>query len=190
MKKLFLFLLCLVLSVPSIAKTDIQAGTVFPTPRPLPDFNLIDSNQRPFTHKQFEGKWTLAFFGFTRCGSICPRVMTSLKDIYANLNGYQPLPQVALISVDPERDTPEQMNKYVISFNPAFIGVTGNPVEISKLAKSMNVMYMKVKQKDDGYTVEHSGAILLINPQGKLAAIFTMPHDAKAIAKDYQTITG
>jgi protein SCO1/2 len=190
--RLIILLCCLLMPALTLAsKTpQTQVGTVLSPPRAIVPFELTDNKNKPFANQQFIGKWSFVFFGFTRCAMICPPTMTMLGKMYQELekDKANPMPQVILVSVDPERDTPENMNNYVISFNPNFIGLTGSPAETEKLAKQMSVLYMKVTQQGTE-TIDHSGAILLINPEGKLHTVFSTPHDYKIIAKDYQMIT-
>ncbi|MFU8797375.1 MAG: SCO family protein [Gammaproteobacteria bacterium] len=188
MKTILLFI-CLFISAVSFAAPNTQVGTVLTPPRFIQPFELIDQEDKPFTKKQLAGHWSFLFFGFTRCTMICPPTMSMLSQMYDYLEKDKttPLPQVILVSVDPENDMPLDMQKFVTSFNPNFIGLTGIPENITHFASQLNILYMKVKQKGTE-TIDHSGTILLVNPKGELAAVFSMPHDPKIIAKDYQAI--
>lgn len=152
-------------------------------------FQLTDSNDRPFTNLSLQGHWTFLFFGFTNCQSICPITMTLLNNVYQIL--YQeeqnPMPDVVMITIDPDNDTPSRMHDYVTSFNPHFQGATGDKQQIQQLASSLNVVYMRVKTSN-GYTFDHSGSLMLIDPSGRLIALFTPPLDAKSVAEDYANI--
>lgn len=167
-------------------------GTLLPIARNISDFSLMNHLAQPFTTQSLKGKWTFMFFGFTSCPEICPATMTNLAKLYQLLEQRHAriLPQVALVSVDPERDTPEQMKKYISSFNTKFVGVTGNQNAIDRLANEVGVAYMKVAKQtgsDDSadYDIEHSGTLMLFNPEGKLQGFFTTPHDMEKIANDY-----
>ena len=168
-------------------------ATYFPQPRPVTDFSLIDDDNHAFSQKDLAGHWTLMFFGFTHCPYMCPTTMTELKKSYATIEKTPSLakPQILMVSVDPDRDSVKEMHRYVKKYNQAFRGATGTQQQIDKLAHDMSVLYMKVKTdtgvKND-YTINHSGAIMLINPQGELAAVFNMPHEATEIEKDYAYI--
>ena len=120
------------------------------------------------------------------------RVKELLNDAYQKLTEQKvrSLPQVVFISVDPERDTPTQINKYVHSFNPNFTGATGSKTEIDKMAENFNVLYMKVANNpsDKNYQIDHSGTVLVINPNGEFAALFSPPLDAQKLADDYKTL--
>lgn len=170
---------------------ELSTGTVLATPRPLTDFVLENDTEKPFTPDNLRGHWSFLFFGFTNCHSICPTTMADLSKIYTLLpkDGKNP-PQVILVTVDPKRDTPQALNKYVKSFNPEFIGVTGNEKDLERLRKELGIMVMEknpdqVKGPDN---LDHSGTIILLNPYGSFYAVFTMPHDPATIAADYKKI--
>lgn len=170
---------------------NMQTATVLPHGRDIADFALTDNKDQTYTNKNLLGHWTMFFFGFTNCGHICPTTMAELKGMDSLLQKEKiKVPQVVLVSVDPKRDTVKRLNAYVTGYNPSFMGLTGSQAKIDALAKDMNVLYLKIKPKkgEKNYDIDHSGTILLINPQGKLAALFSMPHKAKAMAHDFALI--
>jgi len=175
-------------------KTSLESAktaTIFSPPQEISKFSLVDSQGRPFNNNTFWGHWTFIFFGFTTCAQICPTTMNDLNQMYQSLlkNQQNPMPQVVLISIDPATDTLEKLGNYVQSFNPHFQGATGDKSEIDKLTSHLGILYQKTKDKKTGLeTIDHSGAILLVDPSGKLAAIFSAPHDPVAMAKDFQVI--
>ncbi|NKB47492.1 MAG: redoxin domain-containing protein [Legionellales bacterium] len=169
-------------------------ATVLPQARAIPAFELTDDEQRPFTQEQLVGQWSLLYFGFTHCAHICPMAMTNLQQIYQQLvaDQIEPLPQVVLVSVDPQRDTPDVMHQYVKRFNTAFRGVTASDTtQLDVLTKPLGIAYFKMESAQgdtNSYSVEHSDSFVLINPQAELAAFFTPPHDANLIANEYALI--
>ncbi len=177
----------------------LNSGTLFPEPRILSPFKLTASDGQPFTNDSFKGHWSLVFFGFTNCPDLCPTTLSVLNQTYKSLQTAQqdPMPQVVFISVDPEQDTNQRITEYLSSFNRNFVGATGSEQQLDRLTKEMNVLYMKVAQPNTNanghdehmYSIDHSGTILVINPQGQLYALFSMPHDAEKIAQDFRTIT-
>ncbi|MEM1243957.1 MAG: SCO family protein [Pseudomonadota bacterium] len=166
----------------------LKNATVFPQPRAIAAFKLTDDLGQPFTNVNLEGHWTWMFFGFTNCPHICPTTMYELKKAY-NLIADEKLaqPQIVFISIDPERDTTSRIHQYVTGFNKNFIGATGSKTALAKLTDDLKILYLKTNQSKN-YDIDHSGAIMLFNPQGRLTAIFSMPHDAVAMAQDYMTI--
>lgn len=176
----------------------LLSATVLSQPRDLSAFKLMDSKNKPFTNQNLQGHWTMLYFGFTRCPQICPHNMSMLNQMYTRLqqSKQQPLPQVVFVSIDPDRDSLTRIGQFVAAFNPNFQGVTGSTAQVDKLMQELGVVSMKVNKQDptgkipakDNYDIEHSGAVLLIDPAGKFYAVFTTPHDAASIAQDFQTI--
>jgi protein SCO1 len=170
-------------------------ATVLPQARNIPAFELVGDDNQPFTNDSLQGQWSLVYFGFTHCAHICPMAMTNLQQVYQQLvaNQVEQLPQVVLVSVDPDRDTPEVMQQYVKRFNPNFRGATAaaDKVQLDLLTKPLGIAYFKVENPSgdsNSYSVEHSDSIVLINPQGELAGFFTPPHDPSSIADEYELI--
>lgn len=160
---------------------------------PLPAF-VLQGNKGEFTNADLQGRWTFMFFGYTQCPDICPTALSLMKDVKALLasgagaSSVQSL-QVAFVSVDPRRDTRELLGEYMAAFDPAFIGLRGDDAALAPLTRNLGVHY----QRNDGadtqrYTVDHSAAIYLIDPMGKLRAVFSPPHDARKVAGDYARI--
>ncbi len=172
--------------VPALIKTaSIKAALIKAT--------SIEDEAEIFTIKDLTGHWSLLFFGYTHCPDICPvtmGVVAQAKKIATSNNHI--FPQVVFISVDPERDQVDMLSEYVQYFDKEFIGVTGNKDFIKALTLQMSVVYMKMpaddQASDSGYLMDHSAALLLINPEGKLVAFFNPPHDPKTILKDFQTV--
>ncbi len=150
-----------------------------PIPRRFSDFELIDQHGESFTRDNLEGKWTLIFFGFTHCPDICPTTMSVLGKMYTGLKPEeQENMQVVLVSLDPERDTPEVLSKYVPYFHQDFIGATANQYVLLKLATELNVAYSKVPLGDgEDYTIDHSGNVILINPYGHFHGYLRPPFE-------------
>ncbi|WP_028109391.1 SCO family protein [Ferrimonas futtsuensis] len=143
-----------------------------PEPRPLAPFELTDDMGRPFSNDSLQGQWTLLFMGFTSCPDVCPGTMARLASGYDELSQAVPL-QVVLLSVDPQRDTAERLHQYVTYFNPQFRGITGPHDQLYALSRSMGLVYAMVESDGaDGYSVDHSADIALINPRGELEALF------------------
>lgn len=172
---------------------ELQNATIFTQPRTVVPFKLQTDNGNSFSNENLKGHWSLLFYGFTNCAMICPTTMTELNKMYQILakDKQQVLPQVVFISVDPERDTIKRLHNYVHSFNPHFIGVTGDEKELATLAKHMGAMYMKVRDKKDPthYYIDHSAFIILVNPKGQMVGILSSPHEAENMANNFKQIT-
>ena len=159
-------------------------GVLWPNPRPIGEFALQDHHGGAFTRERLDGVWTFMFFGYTHCPDICPTTLATLRRIEHDLAAHASAPrQHVLVSVDPARDTLEHLARYVSSFGPAFLGVTGSDGELSRLAREVGATWFRDEPQDDGsYFVEHSASIMLIDPRGRLVALFGMPHDSATIA--------
>jgi protein SCO1/2 len=116
-----------------------------------------------------------------------------MKDLKAALAGRQGTPvqgfRVVFVSVDPQRDTLRLLGEYMAAFDPNFVGITGGDAALSPLAKNLGVYYQRNDATDkQHYTVDHSAAIYLIDPQGRLAAVFSPPQQAAKMATDFRRI--
>ncbi len=169
-------------------------GTVLDHPRPLPAFTLEGTGGYAIDAQHLKGQWTFLFFGFTHCASICPVTMAELAKMTRLLSQYSDVsqPKVIMITLDPQRDSLQRMQAYVHAFDPKFIGARGALAEVQILAHNMGIAYTQVKSsvqaRPDDYSIEHSGAIMLLNPNGDLVAFFTPPHQADLIVKDYRRL--
>lgn len=152
----------------------------YPEYRPLSAFVLRDNEGVTIDETIFEGRWTLVFFGFTYCPDICPTTMGVLARATSKMSDP---PAVILVSVDPERDTASSMDAYVRSFSPTFRGLTGEFDQIVLLASQLNVAFGKVPGPDpEGYLVDHSASIAVINPKGEHVGFIKAPHGELNIA--------
>jgi protein SCO1/2 len=169
-------------------------GTLLNTPRVIEEFSLTGTDHKPFNNASLRGSWTMVFFGFTHCGYMCPTTMAELGKMYRLLEEkhIKPLPRVVMISVDPSRDHLDKLGHYVKAFDSHFYGARGKEDKIRAMTRELGIAYMKIARKDAGdfedYDMEHTGSIILFNPQGELAAFFTSPHKAGLLAKDYMLL--
>ena len=156
--------------------------------RALPEFELINQDGQRFTRDDLKGKWHLVFFGYTHCPDICPTSLQTLADMVNAIDDadVSKALQVMFVSVDPDRDTPELLKKYVEYFNPEFIGATGTEPNLQQLTRSIGISYFLERQNSDqeAYEVGHSAAFVLLNPDTQFAGLFGAPHDSNAIAQD------
>lgn len=164
--------------VMSVAETRANGLFLFDTPRDPGAFELLDHNGKPFTRAQLAGRWTLIFFGFTHCPDICPTTLVELAELKAQLADTEAeTTQMIMISVDPARDTPERLAEYVPYFHPKLLGVTGDFTDILSFAQRLNAPFRKVSDPDNGYQMEHSANIALMNPRGDYHGFFRAPLD-------------
>ncbi|MBL8299106.1 MAG: SCO family protein [Rhodanobacteraceae bacterium] len=166
------------------------ALTRYPTPRAIATFQLARSDTKPFTQADLQGQWSLVFFGFTNCPDICPNTLGVLKQVRAQLvqSGAGDRIRVYFISVDPQRDQPDTLGRYAAYYDPAFIAATGSDEELTRLTRSLGVMYTRGPASGDQYTVDHSASIALVDPQARLVGLFRPPLEAATIGTDLLTL--
>lgn len=163
--------------------------------REIKPFELTDHNGQSFTKEQLKGKWSLVFFGYTSCPDVCPTTLQNLGFIYEDLKASAKNSQVLLVSVDPQRDTQEKLSQYIAYFNPEFIALRAGHEVLFPFARNMGLMYA-ISGEGEGYLVDHSASIVLINPDGNIAAIFKPEQavgqvpsiDGDKLLSDYQKI--
>jgi protein SCO1/2 len=131
-------------------------------------FQLVDQDNRPTDQRLLNGKWSAVFFGYTYCPDFCPTTLTLLGRVQSILGPKAAALQVVFISVDPDRDTPAQLKSYLSSpvFPQGTKGLTGSAAQVAAAAKAYKVFYQKEGQ-GAAYTVDHTTAIYLMNPEGK-----------------------
>ncbi|NNF16876.1 MAG: SCO family protein [Gammaproteobacteria bacterium] len=170
----------------------VQNATELNIPRPLPQFVLIDHDGQRFTNDKLLNQWSILFFGFTNCPDVCPTTLSVLKNVYTHIVSLKSAvaPQIYLVSVDPQRDTPEKLASYVQFFHPGFVGLTGSEEAIDAFANAVGVARNRVPLEQGQYTVDHTSALFFIDPEGRTAAISSAPHVPGIIADDFLTIAG
>lgn len=149
-------------------------------PRVGGPFTLVDQTGKTVTDKDFQGKFMLIYFGFTFCPDVCPTELQAISAALEKLGDKVAKVQPIFVSVDPDRDTPQVLAKYVKQFDPRLIGLTGSAEQIAAVAKAYRVFYEKVKEQpadgskaaDDDYTVDHSSVAYLMGPNGEFLTFF------------------
>lgn len=172
-----------------LAPKPMQLISVLPKLNAVAPFSAKNHDNTSFTEKDFIGQWSIVFFGFTTCPDICPTTMMDMNKVQKGLaKKWQQDTQFVFISVDPERDTVEKLEKYVPAFNPGFIGLTMNMEQTKALTKNLGVAFMKTPAHDnnpDNYLVDHTARWFLIDPLGRR---FAMINPAEAMGKDLVSI--
>ncbi|MEO3677783.1 SCO family protein [Rheinheimera sp. FR7-31] len=154
-----------------------KLALVYPQPRALADFNLTDQHGDTVNRERLYGQWTLAFVGYTYCPDICPLTLAKLAGVQPELAALvkEPL-KVWFISVDPNRDTIEQLNNYVSYFEQAnVLGMTAGHEQLFPFVRQLGLMYALSSTTEENYLVDHSASVVLINPLGQLVAMFKPP---------------
>jgi len=168
-----------------------MVGTVFPEPRTLPDVSLTNHSGADWGVSDLRDGWSFVFFGFTHCPDVCPMTLATLAGTLSRIEQTETkaLPEVVFVSVDPGRDSPAQLATYVQHFHDDFIGVTGEREAIDTFTRGLGIAYSLGEPDDNGdYAVDHSAAILLINPDGRLQALWQPPHGRDVLADEFLRI--
>ncbi len=169
-------------------QVDELAATRFPVARQLEPFSLVDHHGNTFDNAALREHWSFLFFGYTHCPDVCPTTLSVLNSVAEKLASSNAPVRFVLVTVDPQRDTPEQLARFVSYFNSDFIGVTGSDEDIRQLTRQLGIMHMQVANEanPDNYLVDHSAGVLLIDPNGNYHAVFTPPLSADALAGDFR----
>ena len=165
---------------------ELQAATLFPEPVAVPEFALTDHEGDVFDRESLVGQTSLLFFGFTQCPDICPVTLQQLAVVRRKLeeSGGAVIPQIVFISVDPARDDVDTLAAYVGAFGKGVQGARGELNALNVLTQSLGVFHAR-PETDDGYDVEHTSAVLIINPDAEFAGLFRAPHVVEDIVADW-----
>lgn len=157
-------------------------GAIYPKAKLIRGFELQDQNSKRVTKLDLQGHWSLVFVGYTNCPDICPTTLSVMNQVIEYMNDQKiQAPEIVFLSIDPERDTPLHLRRYVDYFNKDFIALTGTLEQVSQLSQNLNAVFRKAPgangeiSKED-YLMDHSSALMLINPQGNLQSVLTAPH--------------
>lgn len=160
-------------------------GTVLSNPEPAPAFSLIADTGERSGLDAYDGQVVLLYFGYTFCPDICPASLAELAETVSLLGEDRDAVQVAMISVDPMRDTPEVLGNYLDHFDEAFVGFTGSEAEIAAVAESYDVYYAAAEgTAATGYLVDHWAGIMLIDRDGRLVELFSYGTSSEDMAAD------
>lgn len=161
--------------------------------RPVPisdmDFTLIDHRGQPFAPSQWLGCPTMVFFGFTFCPDVCPTTLSDISDWLAELGSDADRLNIALISVDPERDRPAVLADYLSNFDARILGLTGTLPEVEKAATGFRAKFEKLP-RDGGYTMNHTAGVFLFDADGRFTSIIDFHEDRRfAVPKIRRTLS-
>lgn len=170
----------------------LEGTVLYPSPRTLPEFQLVRSDGTPLTLADWKGHWTVVFFGFTHCPDVCPTTLATFKQVSAQLRkaGLQDKIRFDFISVDPARDTPEQLARYVAFFDKDIVAATGTDEELTRISRALGLVYMRGEPVDGTYSVDHSSGAVVIDPSGRQVGLVRAPIEAATLARDLQALAG
>ncbi len=177
-----------------IARPHEIPGFLWPAPKVLQDFMLVDQRGEPFDLERLEGRWSFLFFGYTQCPDICPTTPAMLAKVSRELGAEGAAGddvQFVFVSVDPTRDTPARLGEYLAYFDPGFLGVTGPDTALAPIAQQLGIFVSRDTPDDGGhYLVSHGAAVLLIDPAARFVGVYQAPHDPAEVANSFRRIRG
>jgi len=147
-------------------------------------FRLTDQDGTTVTDRDFLGRPFLVFFGFTHCPDVCPTALFEISEIMRKLGPDAERVRAAFITVDPERDTPQALKDYMSSFDSRLKGLTGDVEAITAVAKAYRVYFKKVPLEGDGYTMDHTAIVYLMDKEGRFVAPFSLKRTTEAAAAE------
>ncbi len=166
-----------------------EYSTVLTKPIKLDEFMLTADDDSVFSNQSLKDKWSLLFFGYTHCPDVCPLTLHQLAQANKELaDKLDSIPDIIMVSVDPDRDTSEILQKYVRSFGENVSGVTGKNEELDKLTSQLGIFYNANKHEGENYSVNHSAAVILINKNAEFHAVFSAPHSIEHFVSDLPLI--
>ncbi len=170
----------------------LHAAFEIPIASELPEFTLIDQMGNTVDSNTFRGQWDLVFFGFTHCPDVCPTTLQLLANVKRELaeSGARTLPRIVLVSVDPERDTPELLGQYVDYFGEGNLAVTGDLAEVRTLTAALGIFFEKAPADGENYGVDHAAAVIVLNENGEFSALFSTPHIIANFVHDLPILMG
>lgn len=149
------------------------------------DFQLVDHNGLPRRLEDFRGKALVVFFGFTHCPDVCPTTLAELAAALRKLGPDAKRVQVLMVTVDPERDTPEVLKRYVTALDPSFLGLTGDLEAIGRTTREFKVFYQKNSGSAPGvYSVDHSSGSYVFDPAGRLRLLVSYGQGSDVFVHD------
>lgn len=159
-------------------------GTVIQSPEPSFDFNLTSSSG-DVSLSDYRGKLVLMYFGYTFCPDICPATLANVGQALRDLGTQADDIQVIMVSLDPERDTPEKLSSYVGQFHPSIIGITGSKEQLDEVTSLYGIFYQKTEGSDaTGYLIDHTATLLVLDREGYLKLVFPFGVTSQDIADD------
>jgi protein SCO1/2 len=148
-------------------------------------FALSDHTGKPRELADFRGRVVVMFFGFTHCPDVCPTTLAELAAAVKQLGPDGDKVQVLLVTVDPERDTPQVLSQYVTAFNPRFLALRGTAEETERVAKEFKIIYQKVAgARPDSYSMDHSAGTYIFDTRGRLRLYVSYGQGPEVFAHD------
>jgi protein SCO1/2 len=160
-------------------------GDALDASKPPVDFTLTSAGGKQVSLRDFRGKAVYLYFGYRLCPDVCPMTLTQLKNMMAVIGPRADQVQVVMVSVDPERDTPDLIDEFVKRFDKRFVGVSGTPDQVASVAKEFGIFYQKqAGSTNTGYLVSHTASVLAVDPNGHLRVLYHPETEGVTMAAD------
>lgn len=164
-------------------------GMLLDSPTTAPDVTLPSSTGAPVSLGDFRGKLVLLYFGYTFCPDVCPTTLNTVNKALELMGDKAQDVQLVMVSVDPERDTPEVLARYLSNFNPSFIGLSGSPEQLAAAATPFGIFYEKHEgSAATGYLVDHTASVMVLDQEGRLRLVIPFQTPAEDIAADLKQL--
>jgi protein SCO1/2 len=164
---------------------ETHVASAVKSPSALKAFNLTDSNGNVFDQQSLRGHWTLVFFGYTHCPDICPRTLAILRETWQHYNKQHPAPvRFVFADISDNPATSNDLKKFLQNYNPSFIGISGSPEEMRKFSDQLGIYSQLLEDR-----LDHTAALLLIDPHARLTAVFSPPFSDLDLIHDLQVLT-
>jgi protein SCO1/2 len=184
---------------PQEGPKDFPHAILTPEPSALPSVTLVKADGKPFSTDTLKGGWTWVYFGFANCPDVCPEAMSFMSDEYKRLKHPDKVTPL-FVSVDPKRDTPEKLRQYAKYYNPKIQAATGEKAEIDRFAKALGAAYVIDPPRPNGasekhnaagkeYNVSHTNLVFVLDPQGRMVAVYVPGVKAGDMAEDFDRLT-
>ena len=175
---------------PQPRSASLSVGQLYDVPRTLPAFSLAGAGGMPLTVDHLRRRWTLVFLGFTHCPDVCP---TTLAQLAVAEKQWQDLPEprrprILFVSVDPERDTADAAQQYAHHFSPHILAATGERSALERFTQSLSLVFAKIPLGPSSYTIDHSSAIVLLDPEGRVAGAIRPPFDPRILGEEVRNL--
>lgn len=167
-----------------------RGAILFEKPQTLELGGIVDDSGTPFSPERLLGGWSLMFFGYTHCPDFCPTTMAVLKQMFTRKPELADTISVFMVSLDPERDSPEKLSAYLDFFSPDFVGLTGDPEHVAAFAASAHIAYQKVVDaaRPNDYLLDHSAQLILVDDKGRYSGYLKPPFEANALGETLAAI--
>lgn len=160
-------------------------GLLLESPKPAADFTLVGAGGKEVKLSDYRGKLVVLYYGYTFCPDVCPTSLAEVTKAVQALGKKAEDVQVIMVTVDPERDTPERMAEYMAFFNPSFVGLSGTPDQIAEAATPFGIYYQKNEGTPaSGYLVDHTATINVLDREGRMRLVWPFGTEGDAMAAD------